>query len=100
MLLEAGQAVAEAAKSGNIMVSIPTGVISSVATLLLYKGVPLIFNAVRGKKNGNGSALKPGDGEQCREHGEDIAILLEFKKTCEGSLVRIETKVDRLLERK
>jgi hypothetical protein len=98
MLFAAGQAVAEAAKQGNIMVSIPTGLISSVATLLLYKGVPLIFNAIRGKKNGNG--VKPGMGVECREHGEDIAALMQFKASCEGSLVRIETKVDRLLERK
>ncbi len=72
---------------------------------LLIAGFKVVEEALkaaikaRNKRNGK-SGPKPGEGEVCREHGEAIAALIEFKKNAENSLARIETKVDRLLERK
>ena len=96
MWLEAGQVAAEAAKQGSITIAIPTAFISSIVTLLGREA--LAFFVGKRKRNGNGA--KPGAGETCREHGEDIATLMQFKASCESSLTRIEGKVDRLLERK
>ena len=72
---------------------------------LLIAGFKLVEEVIKAglkslnKRNGK-SRPEPGQGEVCREHGEAIAALIEFKKNAENSLARIETKVDRLLERK
>jgi hypothetical protein len=95
------QLVQEAAKNGGITVAIPTGVIASIVTLAIIKGSDLILGRMRGKpKNGNGHGLKPGETQVCRDHGEKLAILNEFKDNAGESLIRIEGKVDRLLEKK
>jgi len=96
MWLEAGQVAAEAAKQGSITIAIPTAFISSIVTLLGREA--LAFFVGKRKRNGNGA--KPGAGETCRKHGEDIAMLVEFKGNADDALKRIEGKVDRLLERK
>lgn len=94
MLIEMGQVAAEAAKQGSITFVIPTAFLSSVTTLLLYKGVPFLLNAMRGKtRNGH---IKPGDGETCKKHGEKIAGLVSDQENTDVSLKRIESKVDDL----
>ena len=98
MWLEAGQVAAEAAKQGGVVtVAIPTAFISSIVTLLGREA--LAFFVGKRKRNGNGGP-KPGAGETCRKHGEDIAMLVEFKGNADDAPKRIEGKVDRLLERK
>lgn len=101
MFLEAAQVASEAAKNGTIVLSIPTAFASSAATLLLYKGVPFLFRAISGKpkSNGNGGP-RPGEAEICRIRGERMATAEAKVENVETSLVRIESKVDRLLERK
>ena len=97
------QVVQEAAKQSSITVAIPTGLISSVATLMLYKGVPFLVSTIRGKKNGSVNCPKPGEAKLCgdhsgsiKEHGEAIAAQVEAQKHNEASLKRIEDKVDDL----
>jgi hypothetical protein len=71
LIVQAGQVVAEAAKqSGSVTLAIPTAFLSSAATLLLYKGLPVLVNLMRGKPI-NGIA-KPGDSKICDAHGADI----------------------------
>jgi len=41
----------------------------------------------------------PGESETCRDHGEDIATLKDFKGGAVEALRRSEGKVDRILER-
>jgi hypothetical protein len=74
MLIEAVQAAAEAAKQGSVTIAIPTAFLSSAATLLLYKGVPFVINAMRGKPrhaNGNGGP-KPGMASDCLKHRDKL----------------------------
>ena len=98
-MLELAQAAVGAAKQSSITVAVPTGVISSVATLMLYKGVPFLISTMRGKKNGNGHGSKPGEGQACKQHGEDIAVLNEFKNDTKKALETIGTDIKTLLGR-
>lgn len=100
MILEAAQVAAEAAKQGgSINIAIPTAVVTSVLTGIAVKA-PDILARMRGKRrNGNGGP-KPGEAEICRIRGERMATAEAKVENVETSLVRIESKVDRLLERK
>jgi len=97
MLYEAAQVAAEAAKQGGITVAIPTGVIASIATVAIIKGSDFLLGRMRGKKNGNGA--KPGQGETCKQHGEDIAVLNEFKNDTKKALEVIGSDIKELLGR-
>ena len=106
MLAEAVQAAQEVVKQGSVTVVIPTAVLTSASTLLLYKGVPFLVNALRGKPrhaNGNNPCPKPGEAKLCGEHlesiqqhGEEIASQKKAQENTETSLKRIEGKVDAL----
>ena len=73
--------------------------------VLLITGFKLVEESIkaivrsRDKRNGRKSP-RPGEADICRQHGETLSGLMEFKKNAENSLQRIESKVDRLLERK
>jgi len=72
MLIEVGQAVAEAAKQGSyIQVAIPTALVSSTLALLGREGIAALVNRRRGKKNGNGGP-KPGTGDECLKHRDKL----------------------------
>jgi len=66
-----------------------------------FKAVELIITYVvkRRNRHSNGARTEPGHAQICREHGESIAALGEFKKNTEAALNRIENKVDKLLAR-
>lgn len=99
MFIEVGQTAVETAKSGGIIVAIPTGVIASIATLAIIKGSDLILGRMKGKKNGDGKGPKPGEGLTCKQHGEDIAVLNEFKDDTKKALDTIGTDIKTLLGR-
>lgn len=113
MIYEAGQVAAEAAKSGSILSGqfILDGAFLIALLKIVEAGIRWATNKVKARSEpapsvvpavlpANGKGPKPGESDTCREHGENIATLLEFKKSAEASLTRIETKVDRILERK
>lgn len=53
---------------------------------------------LRKRSNKNGGTIA-GTAEICRKRGEEIAELKEFKVNTVKSLERIETKLDKLIER-
>lgn len=67
--------------------------VSSMATWL-------IILKKNSKKTTSNPGSNPGEGKTCREHGEAISGLVEFKENTGTALVRIEGKVDLLLGRK
>ena len=73
--------------------------------VLLITGFKLVEESIKAvvksinRRNGRKNPL-PGEADICRQHGETLSALVEFKKNAENSLQRIESKVDRLLERK
>lgn len=93
-MMNIAQAAADVAKSSSYV----TGqfVIDGVLLIAELKVVELFIGKVR---NRGGKELKPGESETCREHGEVIASLVEFRGSAGKSLERIEGKVDRILER-
>jgi len=92
------QIAQEAAKNGGITVAIPTGVISSIVTVAIIKGSDLILGRMRGRPK-NGSCPKPGEGGTCKKHGEDIAVLNEFKSDTKDAIDEIRGDVKTLLGR-
>ena len=98
MLLEAGQAISHAAGSGAYITG--TFVVDGAILIATLKAVEIAISKVRRHApNVNGKSTKPGESVTCKLHGEDLATLKEFKTNAAASLLRIETKVDRLLER-
>ena len=81
--------------SGTFLID---GVLLITGFKLVEEGLKAVVKAMN-RRNGK-TKPEPGQGEICRQHGEAIASLIEFKKNAETSLQRIESKVDRLLERK
>ena len=81
--------------SGTFLID---GVLLITGFKLAEEGIKAVVKTIA-KRNGKAKP-EPGQGEICRQHGEAIASLMEFKKNAENSLERIESKVDRLLERK
>ena len=101
MLMLTAQAVSEAIRHGD-PVTWPAVGLAAVAAVGSW--LSIVFNNRKWKASVNGGAKstpveKPGMGDTCREHGEAIASLIEFKGNTEKTLIRIEGKVDRLLER-
>jgi len=75
MIAEVAQAAQEVAKQGSVTVVVPTAFLTSAATLLLYKGVPFLVNALRGKPkraNGNSPCPKPGLAPDCLLHRDKL----------------------------
>ena len=113
-MIHIAQAATQAVGTGKsgISVFLDAGVIGLILTNsgLLIKAVidrkavksalDVAKAAVSEAKDEGDGRLKPGEGPTCREHGEAIASLVEFKGTAADALKRIEGKVDRLLERK
>ena len=99
MLIEVGQAVAEAAKQGSVTIAIPAAFLSSAATLLLYKGVPFVIGAIRGKpRNGNGGP-KPGTGDECLKHRDKLTQHKTKFNALEVTLERYEGYFQDILHR-
>jgi hypothetical protein len=99
VLYAAAQAV-EASRPG-VSVFLDAGIIGLIVTNsgLLLKALidrRAVKTALAEVKKAGAS---PGESETCREHGEDIATLKEFKGGAAEALKRIEGKVDRILER-
>lgn len=88
-------AMSAAAREPAVVVYLPTALISSIATLVLYKALPALLLVMRGKR-GNGKVAEAGSGELCGVHSRDIARLQEAQENTERALVRIEGKVDAL----
>jgi hypothetical protein len=114
MMHIAQAAAAQATEAGRSGVSVvlDAGIIGLIVTnsgllikaLIDRKAVKAALDvaetAIKEAKDEGDGRLKPGEGPTCREHGEAIASLVEFKGTAADALKRIEGKVDRLLERK
>ena len=96
MLTELAQAAVEAAKQSSITVAVPTGVISSVATLMLYKGIPFLVSTVRGKKNGH---EKPGAATECLKHRDELTVLKTEQVNTKEDIKEIKVDVKELLRR-
>lgn len=94
MIAEIMQAMTDVVKTSSYF----TGqfVIDGALLIAGLKTVEVIIGKVK-KRNGMG--LKPGQGETCREHGEAIAGLNQFKETATESLGKIDRKLDRLIEK-
>jgi len=88
-------AMSAAAREPAVVVYLPTALISSIATLVLYKALPALLLVMRGKR-GNGKVAEAGSGELCGVHSRDIARLQAAQENTERALVRIEGKVDAL----
>jgi len=113
-MMHIAQAAAQAVETGKsgISVFLDAGVIGLIITNsgLLVKALVdrktvkaalgVAETAVKAAKDEGAGRLKPGESPTCREHGETIAGLVQFKGTAELTLGRLENKVDRLLERK
>ena len=95
-MLELAQIATEAVKQSSITVAIPTGVISSVATLMLYKGVPFLVSTMRGKKNGH---EKPGAATECLKHRDELTVLKTEQVNTKENIKEIKLDVKELLRR-
>jgi hypothetical protein len=100
MILEAAQVAVEAAKQGSVTIAIPTAFLSSAATLLLYKGVPFVIGAIRGKpRNGNGHGPKPGTSDECLKHRDKLTEHETKFDALEVTLERYEGYFQDILKR-
>ena len=81
--------------SGTFLID---GVLLITGFKLVEESIKAIVRSIN-RRNGRNKHL-PGEADICRQHGETLSALMEFKKNAETSLERIENKVDRLLERK
>jgi hypothetical protein len=104
IIMFAAQAASEAIKQGPssgqavTWTAVAMAIVANVGTwLVILKRNPKKATSNPGHSP---SVVKPGEGLTCREHGESISALEESKKNTDAALVRIEGKVDRLLERK
>jgi len=68
--------------------------------LIANVGTWLVILKRNSKKTTSNPGSNPGESKTCREHGEAISGLVEFKENTGTALVRIEGKVDLLLGRK
>jgi len=100
MIAEIAQAATEAAKSSSYI----TGhfVIDGALLIGALKTVEVIISKVRTKRNGGNIQVKvekleqrpkPGDGSTCREHGEALASLVEFKDTTKENIREIKDDI-------
>lgn len=98
MIPEIAQSVPDAARAGT---SVLTGsfVLDGAILIAALKVIEAGINKIRTTRNGKRPTPMPGETSTCRLHGEDIATLKAFKDSATESLTRIESKVDRILER-
>ena len=100
MLAEVVQAAQEVVKQGSVTIAVPTAFLSSAATLLLYKGVPFVIGAMRGKpRDGNGHGTKPGTGDECLKHRDKLTEHETKFDALEVTLRRYEGYFTTILER-
>ena len=71
-------------------------VLASAITLGVREGVA----ALKHRRNGNGSASKPGTGPVCQKHGEDIVALLTDRNNHSKMLTEIRQDIKTLLGRR
>jgi hypothetical protein len=91
------QAAVEAAKTGGgFFAGTGTFVLDGAILIAILKIVEAGINKIRHRGNGKKMPC-PGEAQTCRDHGESIAALMEFKESADGSLKRIEGKVDQIL---
>lgn len=99
MIAAAVAQAAEAVKTGGGFLSgTGTFVIDGALLITVLKVVEAIIGKIKNRGNGKKPPC-PGEAETCRQHGESIASLSAFRETTDASLIRIESKVDRILER-
>lgn len=112
-MMHIAQTVAQAVETGRSGISVFLDA-GTIALILTNSGllVKALFDrktikaaldtaalAVKREKDAD-PVERPGESETCREHGEAISGLVEFKDNTGKALVRIEDKVDLLLGRK
>lgn len=83
-------------------------VIDGALLIAGLKTVELIVSKVRTRRNGGNVQAKieslekrptPGGSLTCREHGEAIAGLVQFRETTSETITKIDGKLDRLIEK-
>lgn len=95
MLMLTAQAVSEAIRHGD-PVTWPAVGLAAVAAVGSW--LSIIYGTRMAKKN-NGKNPKPGEGRICGEHGEAIIGLKQSDDEIKETLLRMDGKLDRLIER-
>lgn len=97
MLLEAAQAASQAMGGGAYITG--TFVVDGAILLAVLKAVEFGIGKIK-PRNGNGKHVpQAGESDVCRLRGERITKAETKVEGIEGTLRRIEGKVDRMLER-
>lgn len=111
MILEVGQAAAEAANNPGFLATGGRVLLDGTIVVAILKIVEALIARWQRRPGGSKEKLpKPGEGDTCKKHleqieglqetvkghGEKLAGLGEFRGNTQDSLKRIETKVDDL----
>ena len=98
MVPEAVQAATEVAKqSGSITVAIPLAGLTGLLSAAIFKGLEILLSRSRHSRQPKVEEKpeekipKPGDGQKCQEHGQEIAAL-------KAIFTQVDKKLDLILE--